>query len=270
MAKVPGSEKTLTLLVNCKTYPAVSKKYTETVCTGGVEPSGDFVRLYPVPFRLLRAEEKYDRWDVIRVRAYKDTKDTRKESWHLEQTIPIKILKHVSSEKQHWDWMKKTVHPSREYMDKNNITNGCVLIKPLELYWKKDNTEWTQEDWKIVTEGNLFVDKDKLPKPTERIPYEFRLKFKEVNTGLEGDGKVLAWSYYAGYRKFRSKCNSDGEALQMVHDNIASSIFNKDKTVFAIFGTHSLWGIWMISAIYHVDTAIIDKDRKKGADLFDE
>ena len=72
MSKVPGSETTLEFMVNCKTYPAVSQKYIETVCTGGVQATGEFVRLYPVPFRLLDDKEKYDRWDLVRVRAYKD------------------------------------------------------------------------------------------------------------------------------------------------------------------------------------------------------
>ena len=66
-------------MVNCKTYPAVSTKYVETVCTGGIQPNGEFVRLYPVPFRFLEIEEQYGRWDVIRVQAYRDTKDSRPE-----------------------------------------------------------------------------------------------------------------------------------------------------------------------------------------------
>lgn len=46
MARIPGSEQAIELMVNCKTYPAVSSKYVETVCTGGVQPNGEFVRLY--------------------------------------------------------------------------------------------------------------------------------------------------------------------------------------------------------------------------------
>lgn len=102
MAKILESERDLELLVNCKTYPAVSKKYIETVCTGGVEPDGSFVRLYPVPFRFLDGSEKYKRWDIIRVRAYRDTKDTRPESWHLIPGTPIKIIDKASTTVEHW------------------------------------------------------------------------------------------------------------------------------------------------------------------------
>ena len=51
MARVLGNENTIELMINCKTCPAVSSKYVETVCTGGVTAEGKFVRLYPVAFR---------------------------------------------------------------------------------------------------------------------------------------------------------------------------------------------------------------------------
>jgi len=136
MAKIPGSERTLELLVNCKTYPAVSKKYVETVCTGGVEPDGRFVRLYPIPFRFLEQQERYERWDIIRVRAYKDTKDKRPESWHFIPGTPIEKLAHLTTDRQKWDWMRKAVFQGAEDMERQELTNGLVEIEPIELYWK--------------------------------------------------------------------------------------------------------------------------------------
>ena len=39
------------ILVTVKTYPTLSRKYGETVCTAGVREDGTWVRMYPVPFR---------------------------------------------------------------------------------------------------------------------------------------------------------------------------------------------------------------------------
>lgn len=36
------------ILVTVKTYPTLSRKYGETVCTAGVREDGSWVRLYPV------------------------------------------------------------------------------------------------------------------------------------------------------------------------------------------------------------------------------
>src|SRR5271166_557678 len=114
MARVPGSEKTIELMVNCKTHPAVSSKYVETVCTGGVTAEGEFVRLYPVAFRFLDVEEQYNRWDVIRVRTYRDTKDQRPESWPLEPGTIIDRLESITTDKRRWEWRRTVFRASSE------------------------------------------------------------------------------------------------------------------------------------------------------------
>lgn len=268
MSKIPGTETELTLMVNCKTYPAVSKKYVETVCTGGVTAEGDFIRLYPVPFRFLEKEEQYDRWDVIRVRAYRDTKDQRPESWHFQPGTEIERIDKIKSEKQRWEWMRKTVHESAAAMESMGRTNGCVRITPLEFYWKPDRVEWTPSQVEVIQQGDLFTTEDPKRLIAERVPFEFRLKYRENSTSLEFDGKVLAWSLYQGYRRNRAQSNDDETALQSVAKRVRDSIFSTDRAVFAILGTHSRFGHWMISALYHLPTNIVDEDERRGGHLF--
>lgn len=268
MTKIPESEQTIELMVNCKTYPAVSTKYVETVCTGGVRATGEFVRLYPVPFRFLDTEEQYDRWDVIRVRAYRDTKDPRPESWHFIPGTQIEKLRRITTDKRRWDWMKKTVHDSAEAMEAKGVTNGCVEVEPIEFYWKPDSKEWTPNQLSVIQQGDLFATKEQMQGLADRVPWQFRLKFREKVTGRVDDGKVLAWSYYQGFRRARSECLSDAEALEKIAEKVKQSIFNPERTVFAIFGTHSRFGHWMISSLYHVPTTIIEKDLKQGGQLF--
>ncbi len=263
MAKIIGSEQTIELMVNCKTYPAVSKKYVETVCTGGVQATGEFVRLYPVPFRFLDGEEQYGRWDIIRVQVYRDSKDDRPESWHLQPGTKIEVVKSVSTDKRRWEWMQPTVHTSTEAMTEAGITNGCVEIEPIEFYWKRDDKIWTASQIQVMSQGNLFISEDDLKSLADRVPWQFRLKFKEKKPGREDDAKVLAWSLYQGLRR-RLQTMDEDTALAATADTVKKSIFNPDKTVFAIFGTHSRFGHWMISALYHVPTTII---RKHGSRL---
>jgi hypothetical protein len=268
MAKVPGSDATIDLLVNCKTYPAVSTKYTETVCTGGVLANGEFVRLYPVPYRFLDANEQYGRWDVIRVRAYRDTKDTRSESWHLEPGAKIEVIDKMTTDKQKWEWMRKTIYETAAAMSEKGLTNGCVEIEPLELYYKKDPKEWTTGQLNVIQQGDLFASKEQMQSLAEQIPWQFRLRYRERKSGREDDGKVLAWSYYQGFLRDRCDAVSDESALELVAEKVRRSIFNPEKTVFAILGTHSRFGHWMISSLYHIPTEIISKDIRKGVPLF--
>ena len=39
------------VLITVKTYPAISKKYEELVCTAGFLEDGAWIRIYPIQFR---------------------------------------------------------------------------------------------------------------------------------------------------------------------------------------------------------------------------
>ncbi len=262
MAKIPNSDRELDVLVNCKTYPAVSKKYTETVCTGGIDRDGNFVRLYPIPFRFLENEEKYERWNVIRVKVYKDDKDNRPESWHLIPGIKITILGRINREKDRWDWMRGGVYSSTKEMKQRGYTNGLVQIEPTELYWKPENKKWSSNQLAVFNQGNLFHEMEEIKAMSERVPWQFRLKFKESNTGEEFDQKILAWSYYQGYRRNLEKLQDENEALKAVRDKVHTSILDPTKIVYAIFGTHSRFNHWMVSGIYHLPRKIHDQSQQ--------
>jgi hypothetical protein len=51
------------LLITVKTYPTLSRKHGETVCTAAVRADGSWVRLYPVPFRLMDYKDRYAKFD---------------------------------------------------------------------------------------------------------------------------------------------------------------------------------------------------------------
>jgi hypothetical protein len=51
------------VLITVKTYPTLSQSYVELVCTAGIRQDGSWVRIYPVPFRLLEAEHQFSKWN---------------------------------------------------------------------------------------------------------------------------------------------------------------------------------------------------------------
>ena len=205
---------------------------------------------------------------MIRVRGYRDTKDTRPESWHLEPGTIIEKIDTVSTERRRWEWMRKTVHSSAMGMTEKGLTNGCVEVEPIELYWKPDAKEWSASQLNVIRQGDLFATKEQLQSLAERVPWQFRLKYREKSTDRLDDGKVLAWSYYQGFRRARCETATDEAALEVVANRIRNSVFNPTKTVFAILGTHSRFGHWMISSLYHVPTEIISSDQRQGGRLF--
>jgi hypothetical protein len=81
-----GREK---VLITVKTYPTLSRKHGELVCTAGVREDGSWVRLYPIPFRLLDYKDRYQKFDWIETRLVRNTKDPRPETFHLADTADI-------------------------------------------------------------------------------------------------------------------------------------------------------------------------------------
>ena len=55
------------VLITVKTYPTPSKKSNETVCTAGITENGEWIRLYPIPYRYLNGEQKFRIFDWIEV-----------------------------------------------------------------------------------------------------------------------------------------------------------------------------------------------------------
>lgn len=84
------------VLVVAKTYPELSSKYGETVCTAGVDEAGNPLRLYPIPFRYLSGPQRFKRYQWITASLRKSQHDPRPESYTvqresitLEEEIPV-------------------------------------------------------------------------------------------------------------------------------------------------------------------------------------
>ena len=88
-------------LILVKAFPQPSQKYEETVCCAGVNAQGEFVRLYPIRYRHLPPEKRFERWDVLEYEATRPTDDWRPESRHVnEDSIRIVQSKAQTNDEQ--------------------------------------------------------------------------------------------------------------------------------------------------------------------------
>jgi len=78
------------VLVTVKAYPSVSGTYGEAVCVAGVRldtPTPHFVRFFPVGYRDLLPEQRFHKYQVIRLRARKHSSDRRMESYRPDVVV---------------------------------------------------------------------------------------------------------------------------------------------------------------------------------------
>ena len=62
------------ILIVVKTYPEISTKYTETVCTAGIlADTKTLVRLYPIRFRYFEGKQQFKKYQWIKADINKAT-----------------------------------------------------------------------------------------------------------------------------------------------------------------------------------------------------
>ena len=86
------------ILIAVKTYPTLSDKYHELACTAGFLENGSWIRLYPIPFRLLDGDQRYKKYQWIEAEIVKSKNDPRPESFKIVNTEAIRASDdHVES-----------------------------------------------------------------------------------------------------------------------------------------------------------------------------
>lgn len=159
------------VLITVKTYPTLSKKYDELVCTAGLKEDGDWIRIYPVPFRKLDYANMYHKWQWIEIDLTKNESDFRPESFRpsdIEQGI---ILGDKIDTKDNWAKRKEIV--LRNVVDnmekliadaKNQLLNtSLAIMKPkevLDFVCEKCDRDWDQKKLNDIlasqAQRNLF------------------------------------------------------------------------------------------------------------------
>ena len=96
------------ILVSVMTYPSLSKKHLETVCTAGFREDGTWIRIFPVPYRVYihkNDELRYHKWQWIEVDVEKSEKDDRPESYRICNIDTLKIDTNIlGKRKKGIDW----------------------------------------------------------------------------------------------------------------------------------------------------------------------
>ncbi len=85
------------VFITVKTYPTLSKKYDELVCTAGILEDGSWVRIYPLPFRKLDYENRYKKYQWIELPLAKNESDPRPESFKVMDISKLKMLHSVDT-----------------------------------------------------------------------------------------------------------------------------------------------------------------------------
>ena len=197
------------VLITVKTYPTLSKKYTELVCTAGFREDGSWIRIYPSPFRFMNDDQRYGKYQWIELDLIKNKRDSRPESFSPSNIDDIVLGDKIGTGKQR-DWARR----KELILDRNTIhTNlktiiagakameySLAIFKPTEV--KDFIIEKSEEKWEIgkleaakaaLDQGSLFDESDNDDfKIMPKLPFKFRYRFID-DAGVESTLMIEDW-----------------------------------------------------------------------------
>ncbi|MBF0537240.1 MAG: hypothetical protein HQL03_03200 [Nitrospirae bacterium] len=86
------------VLITVKTYPTLSRKYGELVCTAGINTDGQWIRIYPVPFRKMDDYKQFKKYHWIEIDLVRNEDDFRPETYRSFFIDEMNILEHVGTD----------------------------------------------------------------------------------------------------------------------------------------------------------------------------
>ena len=235
------------ILITVKTYPTLSRKYGETVCTAGVREDGSWVRIYPVPFRRLDETEKYKKFDWIECDLVRSHKDPRPETHHPVDMKQLVNAGHMSTE-ENWRerrellLKKATVHTRLQTLIEGAKANelSLAVFKPAKItgfIWEEEERKWDAsklaEMRNRANQGEMFAEENwrQTFNVIPKLPYSFSFRFADAD-GRESEMQVLDWEAGALFWNCLHRHGNEKTALEKVRAKYLDEFSRTDLHFF--------------------------------------
>lgn len=232
------------VLITVKTYPTISGKYDELVCTAGFLEDGTWIRIYPIPFRKRAYKEQYKKYDWIELDLVKNTKDFRPESYRpVSFDTEINVVGHIDTA-GNWEERKKyclgKVYKNlseliAEAKDKK-IGTSLAVFKPTEIldfYAEPVDREWSAKQKATLAQQNLF--ETSTFEVVRKLPYKFKFRYKD-NEGKESNMMIEDWETGQLFWKQLKKYGDEERAIEDVRKKYFDD-FAMTKDLYFYLGT---------------------------------
>jgi len=213
------------LVVTVKSYPQPSRKYSESVCVAGIRTDTsvpEWVRLYPVLFRDLPADQQFKKWSEIELEV-SNSSDTRPESVKPDPST-MRVLREIGPA-NNWAERMDLVEPliigsMCEALRRQEETGASLAaFRPaevLEMYRYKEDPDWSEGDRNSLSQMNLFAQgKMMLEKIPWRWQYEYSCGKDCVTARRVHKQTIIDWEVAAAWRSWRHDYGSSGAAVEV-------------------------------------------------------
>jgi hypothetical protein len=200
---------------------------------------GSWVRIYPVPFRLLSGDKQFRKYDIIKVPIIKNDSDDRIESYRIENSEEIEIIESLGTE-DNWQKRKDYIFKNKIYIDMKELIAlnkqkqiSLATFKPtkiVEVYaeYKGGGEQWTKNEIIKFKNANSSLFNDDIDlKNMPKIPYALRIIFEDGNNH-KSDMMILDWEISqlylnCRYKEKHSEETSKNKVLEKLHNLIQTT-----------------------------------------------
>lgn len=245
------------ILVLVKTYPTPSASYQELVCVAGITVSGEWRRLYPVPFRSLPEYQRFKKYTWIEVLVREPNRDVRPES-RSPNVDSIKLEGWVDTSHE-WRERRKlvealpvrTVADLQKQYEENKTSLGVVVPSKVHDIEYEPVTAQKLDEFKTKvnrTSMNLFGD---APKATlEPTPFDFRYVYECEDDRKTRRALIIDWELGELYRKIAAK-SEPREAAEQVKNRYMEFMDEAAYDTRWFMGTTNPYNTWIVIGLFY-------------------
>jgi hypothetical protein len=196
------------VLILVRTYPVPAQRDVEVSCTAALTAEGQWMRLFPVPYRFLDEDQRFKKYQWIDVDVQRAKNDPRPES-HKLNPDSIEIKGSVPSSggwRERRRLLRPLMRPSMCAIRREREENGSPtlgLFKPAEikrLVIEAVSPAWTPQELLYLTREDMF--RAGPATELEKVPYEFRYEFRCSDEGCPGHTMMCTdWEMGQAYRR---------------------------------------------------------------------
>ena len=236
------------VFIAVKTYPTISEKYAELVCTAGVLEDGSWIRLYPIPFRKLEVEQKYPKYSWVQVKVRRNPADFRPETYRPYDLSTIIV--EPKPNKVDWNERRKIIFKNKKiYTNLEELINSAksdgtslAVFKPtevLDFVIEPDERDWNLKKLEslrcLSQQMNLFQTAEEIKaefKVVPKVPYKFSYTFID-DAGKKSTLMIGDWELGMLYFNCLKRANGDeGVATSKVREKYFGTFTTKDLHFF--------------------------------------
>ena len=241
-----GTERAVILV---KALPQPSDKYAETVCVAGITHEGQWRRLYPVRFRLLKSG--FQRWQWIEYKWQRPHDDRRKESRNVDGDS-IKPLNEIPKrERSHF--LAPRFRQSTDEAAARNETLTIIRPSDTEFLWEPKGEQEIvaeREAYANAARQTSFLDLYKELKALEPCPYKFYFRYKSAD-GKPHKNFCHDWETSATFHKQARRYGADAALTHLKAE--FNGRYPRAGMAFAM-GTHSQRpDQWLLIGVLRLD-----------------